>query len=42
MEATLGKNAGDAASKATYGAAKEMKAKAIAVEAYTGQAFEIY
>jgi BioD-like phosphotransacetylase family protein len=38
VEAGLGQSAGDAMSKATYGAAKEMKAKAIAVEAYSGQA----
>ena len=38
VEATLGKKVGDAASKATYGAAKEMKARVIAVEAYSGQA----
>jgi uncharacterized protein len=38
VEAKLGTSADDAVSKATYGAAKEMKARAIAVEAYTGQA----
>ncbi|HUT68239.1 MAG TPA: DRTGG domain-containing protein [Dehalococcoidales bacterium] len=38
VEAVLGPTADDAVSKATYGAAKEMKAKAIAVEAYTGKA----
>jgi BioD-like phosphotransacetylase family protein len=37
VEALLGKKPGDAASKDAYGAAKEMQAKAIAVEAYTGQ-----
>jgi len=37
VEARLGQSISDAASKATYGAAKEMKAKAIAVEAYSGQ-----
>ncbi len=37
VEGGLGKKAGDAVSQATYGAAKEMRAKAIAVEAYTGQ-----
>ncbi len=37
VEARLGQSAGDTVSKATYGAAKEMKAKAIAVEAYSGQ-----
>ena len=40
VEATLGKKAGDAASQATYGAAKEMKAKAIAVETYSGKPSE--
>ena len=34
VEAKLGKKASDAASKDAYGASKEMKAKAIAVEAY--------
>ena len=38
VEGTLGPNAGDNISQATYGAAKEMEAKAIAVEAYSGQA----
>jgi BioD-like phosphotransacetylase family protein len=38
VEGGLGKKAAAAASQATYGAAKEMKAKAIAVEAYTGRA----
>jgi len=38
VEGTLGPNAGDSVSQATYGSAKEMKAKAIAVEAYSGQA----
>ena len=45
VEARLGPSADDTVSKATYGAAKEMKAKAIAVEAYTGQAsrfIEVY
>jgi len=37
VEARLGQSISDAASKATYGAAKEMKAKAIAVESYSGQ-----
>lgn len=37
VEGTLGPNAGDSISQATYGAAKEMKAKAVAVEAYSGQ-----
>lgn len=37
VEGGLGKKASDAVSQATYGAAKDMKAKAIAVEAYTGQ-----
>ena len=37
VEGGLGKKPGDTVSQATYGAAKEMKAKAIAVEAYTGQ-----
>ncbi len=37
VEASLGKKAGDAVSKATYGAAKEMKARAIAVETFSGQ-----
>ena len=38
VEARLGAKATDSASKDAYGAAKEMKAKAIAVEAYTGEA----
>ena len=38
VEGTLGPSAGDSVSQATYSAAKEMKAKAIAVEAYSGQA----
>jgi BioD-like phosphotransacetylase family protein len=38
VEARLGISAEDAASKDTYGAAREMKARAIAVEAYIGQA----
>jgi BioD-like phosphotransacetylase family protein len=38
VEAMLGPGADDTLSKDTYGAAKEMKAKAIAVEAYTGKA----
>ncbi len=38
VEAMLGTGADDTVSKATYGAAREMKAKAIAVEAYTGEA----
>ena len=37
VEARLGPSAADAVSQATYGAAKEMKAKAIAVEAYSGE-----
>jgi BioD-like phosphotransacetylase family protein len=37
VESSLGAKAADADSLATYGAAKEMQAKAIAVEAYTGQ-----
>ena len=36
-EARLGKKAGDAISKEAYTAAKEMKAKVIAIDAYTGQ-----
>jgi BioD-like phosphotransacetylase family protein len=40
VEAMLGPGADDTLSKDTYGAAKEMKAKAIAVEAYTGKASE--
>jgi len=38
VEASLGPAADDAASKATCGAAKEMKAKAIVVEGYSGEA----
>jgi len=38
VEARLGQTADDAVSKDTYGAAKEMKARAIAVEAYSGKA----
>jgi BioD-like phosphotransacetylase family protein len=38
VEGMLGPNAADSISQATYNAAKEMKAKAIAVEAYSGQA----
>jgi len=38
VEGTLGPNDADSISQATYNAAKEMKAKAIAVEAYSGQA----
>jgi BioD-like phosphotransacetylase family protein len=38
VEAGLGPEPGDAVSQDTYGAAREMKAKAIAVEAYSGQA----
>ena len=37
VEAILGEKAGDSASEATYGAAKSMSARAIAVEAYSGQ-----
>ena len=37
VEARLGSKATDAASKDAYGAAKEMKAKVIAVETYTGK-----
>jgi BioD-like phosphotransacetylase family protein len=37
VEASLGPDTNDAASQATYGAVREMKAKVIAVEAYTGQ-----
>lgn len=37
VDANLGNQTSDAVSKATYGAAKEMKAKTIAVEAYSGQ-----
>ena len=38
VEAMLGTKAGDLATKETYGAAKEMQAKVIAVEAYGGDA----
>jgi len=38
VEARLGPTADDAVSKGTYGAAREMKARAIAVEAYSGEA----
>ncbi len=38
VEAMVGAGAGDALSKQTFGAAKEMKAKVIAVEAYSGEA----
>ncbi len=38
VEAMLGSSADDAVSQVTYGAAREMKAKAIVVEAYSGQA----
>jgi BioD-like phosphotransacetylase family protein len=38
VEGMLGPNAADSISQATYNAAKEMKAKAIAVEGYSGQA----
>jgi len=38
VEATLGPTADDTVSKETYGAAREMKARAIAVEAYTDEA----
>lgn len=37
VEAKLGPSAGDSVSQATYGAAREMQAKAIAVETYSGQ-----
>jgi BioD-like phosphotransacetylase family protein len=37
VEASLGPDAADAVSRATYGAAREMKAGAIAVETYSGQ-----
>jgi BioD-like phosphotransacetylase family protein len=40
VEARLGAKATDAASKDAYGAAKEMKAKVIAVETYTGKSTE--
>ncbi len=45
VEGSLGPDTGDAVSRNTYGAAREMKAKAIAVEAYSGQAskyLEVY
>lgn len=38
VEIRLGASAADAVSQATYGAAREMSAKAIVVEAYSGQA----
>lgn len=38
VEARLGASTGDTVSQATYRAAKEMKAKAIAVQAYSGEA----
>ena len=38
VEGSLGPSAGDTVSRATYGAAKEMKAKVIAVEVYSGEA----
>lgn len=38
VESSLGPDAGDAVSRNTYGAAREMKAKVIAVEAYKGKA----
>jgi len=38
VESSLGPDAGDAVSRNTCGAAREMKAKVIAVEAYTGKA----
>jgi BioD-like phosphotransacetylase family protein len=37
VEAKLGEKAGDAVSKATYAATKDMKARVIAVEIYAGQ-----
>jgi BioD-like phosphotransacetylase family protein len=40
VEGGLGDKAADAASQVTYGAVKEMQARAIAVAAYTGQASE--
>jgi BioD-like phosphotransacetylase family protein len=40
MEGMLGKTADDASSQTAYGTAKEMKAKVIAVEAYSGEAPE--
>lgn len=38
VEATLGPTADDAASKETYGAVREMEARAIAVQTYSGEA----
>ncbi len=38
VEGMIGPKAADSSSQAAYGAVKEMKAKVIAVEAYTGQA----
>lgn len=38
VEGTIGPNAADSVSQATYDAVKEMKAKVIAIEAYTGEA----
>ena len=38
VEGTVGPDAADSVSQAAYGAVKEMKAKVIAVESYTGQA----
>jgi BioD-like phosphotransacetylase family protein len=38
VEGYLGPDASDAASRSTYGAAREMKARVIAVEAYSGRA----
>ena len=38
VEGTVGPDAADSVSQAAYGAAREMKAKVIAVESYTGQA----
>jgi BioD-like phosphotransacetylase family protein len=40
VEAGIGPKAGDAGSKAVYGAAKEAKARVIAVEAYSGKPSE--
>ena len=45
VEGNLGRNIGDAVSRATYNAAKEMKAKVIAVEAFSGETspfFDVY
>lgn len=39
VEGTLGPNAADSVSQATYSAAKEMQARAIAVEAYSGESY---